>query len=560
MAKIDACSDHGFLARLSLLLDRYGYAVAVLGGLLLGFTVIFPQIGLLEWIVLVPAAAVLLSYAADPAVRLRRIYAVGLTFFLSYLIVTFHWFFYMYPLDYAGMTRTASAVVVTAACVGLSIFQAVGAALIFPLVAIAARGKLLSRRPALLPLLVAALWTSLEWWWAHSGWSGVPWSRLALGQAEILPAMQSAWLFGSYAVSFLIVLVNGYLAYLLLHPDRRVLCVALAGGLFCGNLAFGAIRLATYRETGNTLTVAAIQGNKSSLDYWTPTSADEVMAIYADLSRAAAADGAELIVWPETCIPVNIDQSPITYDYVTDLAVECGVPILVGLFTDVAPDSMAYYNSIVVALPDGTLHDAVYNKRNPVPFGEFLPWRALVTAIAPPLAEINTLADDIPAGKDSVVFDLEEGRIGPLICFDSIYEQNARDSIRNGAEVLAVSTNDSWFRDSRGVWMHHAQAQYRAIETGRYVVRSANTGVSSVITATGEVADYLPALETGYVLGSVVLRTEKTPYTVMGNVLVYLCLLVSAAGLVSAVGRVRKEAPTATEGHIIQDSLSDSDN
>ncbi len=520
--------------RLRTLVDRYAYAILILGGLFLGLTVIFPQIGILEWIAPVPAVLVLLVYAPAKVVKLRKMYLMGLVFFLSYLLVTFHWFLYMYPLDFADMSRPASAVVVLAAWLGLSAFQAVGAALIFPLLAVAARGKFLSRRPILLPLLFATLWTTLEWFWANSGWSGVPWSRLALGQANLLPLMQSAWLFGSYAVSLLILLVSGYLAFLLLNPNRRVLCLALAGGLFCGNLAFGAVRLLTYEDSDRTLTAAAIQGNKSSLEHWGFGTTDEVMDTYADLTCAAAEAGADIAVWPETCIPINIDRSEDVYEYVTDLARECGIPILVGLFTEVSPDSDADYNSIVVALPDGTVHDTVYNKRNPVPFGEFVPFRALVTAIIPPLAEINTLDEDIPAGEESVVFDLSVGRVGSLICFDSIYENNARDSVENGAELLAVSTNDSWFRDSRGVWMHHAQSQYRAIETGRCVVRSAVTGVSSVISATGEVVEYLPALETGYVIEQVTLRTERTPYMVIGNLLAYLCLSVSAVGILAA--------------------------
>ncbi len=534
MTQLDARSSVGFVARMRSMTDRYAYLILIASGLLLGFTVIFPQIGLLEWIALIPTTAVLLTCATDPTVRLRRMYAMGLTFFLSYLVVTFHWFFYMYPLDFAGMTKPESAVVVTVACLGLSLYQALGAAILFPLAAIAARGKFLSRHSILMPVLLAAMWTTLEWWWANSGFTGVPWSRLALGQAEMLPVMQSAWLFGSYAVSFLIVLVNGYLAYLLLHPDRRILCAAMAVGLFCGNFLFGVIRIATYKMPDRTIRAAAIQGNKSSLAFWSGDTTDEVMEIYADLSREAAEAGADIIVWSETCIPINIDQSYEIYTYVTDLAVECGTPILVGLFTDVASDSDAYYNSIVVALPDGTLHDTVYNKQNPVPFGEFVPWRSVVTKLIPPLTEINTLAEDIPAGTDSEVFDLSlwgVGNVASLICFDSIYEGNARDSIRNGAELLAVSTNDSWFKDSRGVWMHHAQSQYRAIETGRYVVRSANTGISSVISATGEVLDYLPALETGYVLETVALSSETTPYMAMGNVFAYLCLAVSAVGI-----------------------------
>ena len=518
------------------------WLILPLGGILFALTVIFPQIGSFEWIALIPALLAILTLIPDPTVKYRRLYGLGLVFFWPFYAVNFHWFFYMYPLDFAGMSRPASAVVVTVACLGLSLFQALGAALLFPLRGVATRGKRLSKHTILHPILFACLWTALEWWQAHSGWSGVPWARLAIGQAENVLSLQSAAIFGSYFITVLMVAVNGLLAYMFLHPSRRVLCAALAAGLVFGNMAFGAIRMAAVKDMGEPVKVAAIQGNKGSLENWSSGTMAEVMEVYGELSREAAENGAELIVWPETCIPVNIDRSTRVYDFVTDLSAECGVPILVGLFTDSAPDSNAYYNSIVVALPDGTLHDTAYNKRNPVPFGEFLPWRDVITVLLPPRTEINTLAEDIPAGEDSVVFDLDVCRVGSLICFDSIYEANARDSIRNGAQLLAISTNDSWFRDSRGVWMHHAQAQYRAIETGRCVVRSANTGVSSVISSTGRVEDYLPALQKGYAIEEVTLRDEITPYVAMGDVFVYLCL---ALGAVVTVVAAAEAAVTA---------------
>lgn len=506
------------------------WPLLMVGALLLGFSVIFPQIGLLEWVALLPALPVILTLTADPTVKYRRLYGMGLVFFWPFYIVNFHWFLYMYPLDFAGMSHAASAVVVGFACLGLSLFQALGAALLFPLMAVAVRGKWLSRHTILHPILFACLWTALEWWQAHSGWSGVPWARLSLGQAEMVPVLQSASLFGSYFITFLIVLINGLLTYLILHPSKRILCGVLAAGLFAGNFLFGAIRMATLtEEDGKPIKVAAIQGNKSSLDFWSVNTTSEVMGVYGDLSREAAAAGADLLVWPETCIPANIDRSSTVYEYVTELARDCGVPILCGLFTRVEEGSDADYNSIVVALPDGTVHDTVYNKRNPVPFGEFVPFRKLIMTLVPPLAEINTLDEDIPAGEDSVVFDLDIGNVGSLICFDSIYERNAMDSIGNGAQLLAVSTNDSWFQDSRGVWMHHAQSQLRAIETGRCVVRSANTGVSSVINAKGEVLDSLAALKKGYVMETVHLADRVTVYSVIGNAFAYVCLAACAA-------------------------------
>ncbi len=518
---------------------KWRWPLLILGAIFFGFTVIFPQIGSLEWIALIPVLQAILTLTADRTVKYRRLYGMGLIFFWIFYAINFHWFLYMYPLDFAGMSRAASAVVVGFACLGLSLFQALGAAILFPLMGLAVRGRWLSRHTVLHPVLFACLWTALEWWQAHSGWSGVPWARLSLGQAETVSILQSASVFGSYFITFLIVAVNGLLAYLLLNPSRRVLCAALALGLFFGNMGFGVIRMAAMRDGDITLTAAAIQGNKGSLENWSAGSMDQVMEVYGDLSKEAAAEGADIIVWPETCIPANIDRQAWVYEYVTELSRECGVPILCGLFTRVEEGSEADYNSIVVALPDGTIHDTVYNKRNPVPFGEFVPFRNLVMTLVPPLASISTLAEDIPAGEDSVVFDLDVGQVGSLICFDSIYEANAMDSIGNGAQLLAVSTNDSWFKDSRGVWMHHAQSQLRAIETGRYVVRSANTGVSSIISDRGEVLGTLEPLKTGYVLEEVRLSERVTVYSVIGNVFAYVCIsLCTVAMLLPAVERI----------------------
>ena len=517
-------------------LMKWKWLILPLGGILFALTVILPYGGVFEWIALVPALLVILTAVTDPAVKYRRLYGLGLLFFWPFYAVNFHWFFYMYPLDFAGMTRGASAVVVLVACLGLSLFQALGAALLLPLMGVATRGKWLSGKSMLHPILFACLWTALEWWQAHSGWSGVPWARLAIGQAGMVQTLQSAAVLGSYFITFLLVTVNGLLAYLLLHPSRRVLCAALALGLFFGNLGFGMIRMNTVKDEGDPLTVAAIQGNKGSLENWSSGTMDQVLEVYGNLSREAAAEGADLIVWPETCIPANIDRQAWVKEYVTGLSRECGVPILCGLFTRVSEGSEADYNSIVVALPDGSVHNAVYNKRNPVPFGEFVPLRGLIMTLIPPLAEINTLAEDIPAGEDSVVFDLDVGQVGSLICFDSIYERNALDSIGNGARILAVSTNDSWFTDSRGVWMHHAQSQLRAIETGRWVVRSANTGVSSVINHKGEVLESLAPLKTGYVLEEAYLSDRVTVYSVIGNIFAYACIALCAAPILLSAG------------------------
>ena len=535
---------HSNTSRLADFATKYRWLLLLAGAALMGLVVIFPQLGVLQWVILIPALWVVFALLPDESVKYRRIYGMGFCFFLVYFTICFHWFLWMYPLDYAGMSNLASAVVVCLGSVGLAAFQAVGAGLIFPFLAWVMRSKYLSRIPLLHPVLFAALWVFVEWFQAHSGWSGVPWGRLCIGQAEVLVTLQSASLFGSYFVSFLILVVNGFVAYAFLFPSRKVLCGALALSLTAGNLIFGIVYMNIPQTEGEGVQVASIQGNLASGEEWGAIGlVERSMEVYEKLTREAAAEGAEIVLWPETAIPTNVDIHQSIHNRITDLAQECRVTILAGVFT-LTEDGEGQYNAVVTARPDGSMDEVVYAKRNLVPFGEFVPFRQLITTLIPPLTEINTLGSDLAFGDGAKVITYgTDGAYGvsPLICFDSIYEQNALESVQQGANLLAVPTNDSWFKDSRGVWMHSAQGQLRAIETGRYVMRAANTGVSSVITDRGEVLDKLDPFVTGYVLEEAQWRTNTTLYTLIGNLFVYLCMaFVGGCGALCVADRVAR--------------------
>ena len=129
------------------------------------------------------------------------------------------------------------------------------------------------------------------------------------------------------------------------------------------------------------------------------------------------------------------------------------------------------------------------------------------------------------AGDSTALFDTPWGKIGSLICFDSIYEKLGMDSVRDGAELMIISSNDSWFYDSAAVYQHQAQAQLRAIEQGRYILRSANTGISSVISPTGEALHWIEPLVEGYAVCDVSMRQTRTVYSVIGDLLIYASLL-----------------------------------
>ena len=131
-----------------------------------------------------------------------------------------------------------------------------------------------------------------------------------------------------------------------------------------------------------------------------------------------------------------------------------------------------------------------------------------------------------------------------MICFDSVFEDLALDSVRNGAELIIIPTNDSWFLDSTAVYMHNRQAQLRAIECGRYIVRSGNTGISSVIDDNGQVLTSLPPLVEGQVTNDAEFLSYRTLYSIIGNTFVYVLaafsLTLVASSVISDIIKKRK--------------------
>ncbi len=502
------------------------HGLLAFGAVLTALTLIFPQIGFLEWISMIPVCVAVFRLCKTDGVSLWKAYRYGFFTVFCFYFIVYHWFVSMYPLDFAGLEGAAGVAVIAAAWIGLSILRASVGGLMFLWLRLLDRCGIFRRAPILRPFAFAALWSVFEWA-ATLNFAGVPWGRLALGQIRLLPMLGISSWFGSYFVSFLLVSVGGLLAEAFFGNRKKVLCLSLSVGIIAGNLLFGLIWQKIDVKTGKTVRVAAIQANISSTEKWISTAQER--QIYADLTRAAAEDGAQIIVWPETALPYELNLVPQSQEFLSDLARETGVTLFVGaLRTD---DADNLYNSIFMISPEGEISAVTYDKRHLVPFGEYVPLRKLVMTLIPPLSEVSMLDEDLEPGKDSQVFETEYGGVGALICFDSIYEDLAIRSVRDGAELLILSTNDSWFYDSAAVYQHEAQAKLRSIETGRDMIRAANTGISVLIDNRGEAEGELPPLQQGYSIGTVTFRSARTLYSYIGNLFVYLCL----AGLILPV-------------------------
>lgn len=494
------------------------------GACLTGLTLVFPTVGFLEWITMIPIFIGAFRLGEDRDMRLRRVYLYGFLTVFAYYFVVYHWFTYLYPLDFVGMDSLSSLVVILAGWIGLSLLQAIPGGLIFVVFVLLYRTGSVRRVPLLRPFAFAALWIAFEFS-STFFWTGVPWGRLCLGQSEYLPMLQTASLFGSYFISFLILAVNGLLAFAILYckvPRERVCCAALAALLILSNLLLGLGISSSSTPSTDTLKIAVVQGNINSHEKWGADSLTISKEIYGEKTRLAAKDGAEAVVWPETAFPYTLNRNQGLSNYVSSLAEECEVTLIIGaLYADEEGNS---YNALYLVHPDGGIDENVYAKRHLVPFGEFVPMREIIMTLIPPLANLSALKTELTPGKDPALFDTEWGKMGGLICFDSIYEELSLDSARDGAELLVLSSNDSWFFDSAAIYQHESQAMLRAIENGRYLVRAGNTGISTVISDRGEHLVWIDALTDGYAVAEVEMKDQLTLYTVIGNLFVYACV------------------------------------
>lgn len=159
-----------------------------------------------------------------------------------------------------------------------------------------------------------------------------------------------------------------------------------------------------------------------------------------------------------------------------------------------------YFNSALAIKPNGEILSP-YHKRILMPFGEFIP----LANRFPFLLALNPQVGQFSAGKKPRVWDFGSFKISPLICYEDIVPSMSRDSVLEGAELLVNLTNDAWFGDSLAPTQHNRIASFRAIENGRYLIRSTNSGKTAVINPKGQITAQLPHFSDG------VLKTTVYP-------------------------------------------------
>jgi apolipoprotein N-acyltransferase len=338
-----------------------------------------------------------------------------------------------------------------------------------------------------------------------------------------------------YGVSALVVLVNTALAWWLLRRTRGAGAIALAVATLAVGGAHAVGQAAPADGPPATVPVAVVQGNIDQGVKWDAAFRAETFRIYETLTRQAA-PGRRLVVWPEAAVPVYLRHDPAALDWLTRLAAEVEVPLLVG-----APDAyrqgpaIRYLNSAFLVRGQGVADR--YDKMHLVPFGEYVPLKGVLFFVQAIAAEIG----DFSPGSRRVIFPLAGAPFGTVICYEIIFPDLFRRMVAEGASFMVNITNDAWFGDSGGPLQHLAMVPLRAVENGVAVVRAANTGVSALVDPAGTIRAELGLGRRGTLAGEVPLRRATTFYTRVGDLFAYTLgvLAALALGAAHAAGRAR---------------------
>lgn len=395
----------------------------------------------------------------------------------------------------------------------------------YPAIFVVLTKKTMNKKGSL--FLIPALWVILEYIKSR-GVLGFPWMNLYYSQLENSTFVSMASLGGPYFVSFIIVFL-GILLYRVIKDKRYLytLIAVLTFLILVGNILKRNLNKLEEDKSNRYIKIAIIQPNILPQNIYDPKewllTKDSITYLIHEIKN----DSVELIVLSESAIPGYFRYSFRAKRLIDSIGKLTGADILFGT-QDKRKENGEYriFNTVML-YSNGSILDT-YDKHHLVPFGEWLPYQNKLPGI---LKDINLGWGNFSPGKIKTI-TFRSHKIGVLICFESIFSYIARALTMKGAEVLVVVTNDGWFGKSKGPIEHFEMARLRAIETGRYVVRSAKTGISAIISPTGKIIKKIPLFTKGTLIYKIPLIKKKTIYTYVGDLIIILSFLIVLVFLV----------------------------
>ena len=499
------------------------FPLAAASGVLLALS--FPKFGhpAFGWIALAP---LLLSLTLD--VSLLRAFVLGLACGVIYFGGTLYWMSGVMAV-YGGLHPLVAALINALFIAYVALFPALFALLM---------RRLLIAHGARALMAAPLVWTTAELGRAYL-FTGFPWVLLGYSQTTVLPVAQLASLLGVFAVSGLVASTSAALVSAVVrrtHVPAAAVVVLVAAIAAWGSVR---IRAAELTRLGQPIRVGLVQGNVDQAEKWDGARGAAIFDAYVNMTRQAIGRGAKLVIWPESSTPFRFEEDILGAARIRTLARDARVPIILGSdhieWSGAGASRVAdkAFNSAFLVRPDGT-NGGMYRKMHLVPWGEYVPLKDLLFFVGPLVESIGT---GFVAGDEVTLLPMDGHLVSVAICYEVIYPDLVRKFVRGGSELLTTITNDAWFGPTSAPYQHFEQASMRAIEEGRYLVRSANTGVSGIVDPYGRVLERTGIYQPAVVVGDARLLTEATIYSRVGDVFAYasavatlVLVLVSAAG------------------------------
>ena len=405
------------------------------------------------------------------------------------------------------------------------------------------------------------IWVSVEYLRSNLSFLALPWALLGHTQYQNPLIIQIASFTGAYGISFLVAFANAALAAAILafsssgvwsgyHTASSVtrragisIVFTVAAGLGL-TLVYG-WAVVSQPLGGTVIKTSVLQGNIGQEMKSNPKKhATFIMQKYTDLSRQAAADQPDLILWPEAATPGFVLKNLSLARQISSLIAETKTPFLIGsseypkFIKDrpLRPEDVG--NAALFFSAEGKFLGQ-YLKIHLVPFGEELPFKDIISWPRSIVPE-DKKTFEIP-GKDFTIFKLGDAKFGTVICWEVVFPQLIRQFVKKGATFMVNLTNEGWFGDTSAPHQMVAIVVFRAVENRVPFVRAANTGISCFIDShgkiTGRVKDQTgdDTFVEGYLTGEVRPSNPRTFYALHGDIFVYIVLALTGLILASII-------------------------
>ncbi len=358
------------------------------------------------------------------------------------------------------------------------------------------------------------LWLLTEW---CRGWmlTGFPWLNIGSSQTDSFLA-GFAPVFGDYGVTFFVCLSSMAIIMVISGETKQkiastfLLMIIITSSLILTDINWT-------NDLKKDMDIVLIQGAISQKQKWKPEQRQKTYEIYSNLSKPFWSS--DLIVWPETAIPSLYHLADDFIKPISNKEISSNAFFMSGIaYKD--PVSNNYFNSVLLI---NSKHH-FYHKYHLVPFGEYLPFKSLLGEI---LNFLKIPMSNFTSGNpEERIFETDRGTFGMSICYEDAYGTEIRKALPD-ANILINVSNDAWFGDSFAPHQHLQIARMRAIENGRYLLRSTNTGISAVIDNKGNVVSRSPQFEPHALSATVKLYDGETPFSKFGNSLILtFCILI----------------------------------